>query len=86
MNDELGYIWLTEIYHPESLKRVGPGEPRLLILDGHASHVNLRFIQICDGNDIVLYCLTPDSTQIRQPLDVGLFSPEKVEMILRTTG
>lgn len=48
---------------------------RLLILDGHISHVSLPFIQYCEQEDIIAICLPPHSTHILQPLDVGLFSP-----------
>ena len=47
---------------------------RLLIVDGHNSHVNMRFINYCDQNYILLAILPPHSTHRLQPLDVGLFS------------
>lgn len=51
------------------------GTYRLLILDGHTSHVSLEFIQYCEDAKIVPLCLPPHSTHILQPLDVGIFSP-----------
>lgn len=48
---------------------------RLLILDGHTSHVSLPFIQYCEEHYIVPLCLPPHSTHILQPLDVGIFFP-----------
>ena len=47
---------------------------RILILDGHYSHV-IEFMDYCETNQIALYCLPPHSTHILQPLDVGLFLP-----------
>ncbi|RPA99017.1 DDE-domain-containing protein, partial [Choiromyces venosus 120613-1] len=46
---------------------------QLLILDGHSSHVNLRFGEFCDLHNIICFCLPAHSTHILQPLDVGLF-------------
>jgi hypothetical protein len=48
---------------------------RLLILDGHGSHVTREFIEFCDANRILLAILPPHSTHSLQPLDVVLFSP-----------
>jgi len=74
-DDELGYYWLTEVYEPCSRKFIRPGEKRLLILDGHTSHVNVEFCEFCKAHDIVLFCLPPHSTHLLQPLGVGLFAP-----------
>src|SRR5271154_3671166 len=35
------------------------GKYRLLILDGHASHVSFPFIQYCEDNNIIPLCLPP---------------------------
>jgi hypothetical protein len=51
------------------------GKYRLLILDGHTSHVSLPFIQYCEQHNIIPLCLPPHSTHILQPLDIGIFSP-----------
>ncbi|KAF2178998.1 DDE-domain-containing protein, partial [Zopfia rhizophila CBS 207.26] len=48
---------------------------RLLILDGHDSHVSLNFVQACEEAKIVPLYLPPHCTHILQPLDVGVFSP-----------
>ena len=48
---------------------------RLLIVDGHNSHLNIRFINYADQNRILLAFLSPHSTHRLQPLDVGLFGP-----------
>ena len=51
------------------------GVYRLLILDGHASHVSIEFVQYCQDHNIVPLCLPPHSTYYLQPLDVGVFGP-----------
>jgi hypothetical protein len=48
---------------------------RLLIIDGHGSHVTMDFIRFCDNNKILLCILPPHSTHTLQPLDVVCFSP-----------
>jgi len=75
-NDELGYIWLTEVFDKYTRGRT-VGRHRLLFLDGHGSHFTPRFIDFCEKNSIVWLCFPPHSTHILQPLDVGCFSPVK---------
>jgi hypothetical protein len=73
-NEELGMSWLSKIFEPRTREKAG-NHQRLLIVDGHSSHVNLRFIEFCDRNHILLAILPPHSTHRLQPLDVGIFSP-----------
>jgi hypothetical protein len=46
---------------------------RLLVLDGHGSHVTMDFINYCDKNRILLAIFPPHSTHTLQPLDVCVF-------------
>ncbi|KAK1914113.1 hypothetical protein P3342_007359 [Pyrenophora teres f. teres] len=48
---------------------------RMLILDGHGSHVTPDFINYCDSHRILLTIFPPHATHNLQPLDVVLFSP-----------
>jgi hypothetical protein len=73
-NDELGYQWLVRIFDGET-KAKARRQWRLLILDGHGSHVNMRFINYCDKSKILLAIFPPHATHTLQPLDVSLFSP-----------
>ncbi|EED21380.1 pogo transposable element, putative [Talaromyces stipitatus ATCC 10500] len=73
-NEELGFSWLTKIFDPHTKAKAGNSK-RLLLTDGHSSHVNLRFIEYCDRNNIILGILPPHSTHRLQPLDVGIFPP-----------
>ena len=70
----LGLHWLEAIFHHYTSKRAGRGR-RLLIVDGHSSHVNLKFIDLCDKLRILVLVLPPHSTHRLQPLDVSLFAP-----------
>ena len=47
---------------------------RLLLLDGHASHVSIDFVRYCQDHKIIPLCLPPHLTHYLQPLDVGIFS------------
>jgi DDE superfamily endonuclease/Tc5 transposase DNA-binding domain len=73
-NDELGFQWLTTVFDrytkPKARRRW-----RLLIIDGHGSHINMRFLTWCDENKILVCCYPPHTTHRLQPLDVSLFSP-----------
>ena len=64
--------WLTKIFESHTTSK---GRPRVLIVDGHDSHVTIEFIQFCIESSIRLYCLPPHTTHLLQPLDVGLFGP-----------
>lgn len=48
---------------------------RLLLLDGHTSHFNWEFFDLCLNKRIIPFCLPAHSTHLLQPLDVGLFAP-----------
>jgi hypothetical protein len=72
--DQLGQAWLENVFD-RTTKEKAKRDRRLLIVDGHSSHVNMRFIDYADTNRIVLAVLPPHSTHRLQPLDVGLFSP-----------
>ena len=71
---KLGLHWLQRVFDHYTKEKAGRGR-RLLIVDGHNSHVNLAFIDYADQNRIIISVLPPHSTHRLQPLDVGLFSP-----------
>lgn len=73
-NDILGLEWLTKVFDRETKEKARRAW-RLLILDGHGSHINMRFIEYCDRNRILLAVYPPHSTHTLQPLDVSLFRP-----------
>ncbi|PWW78416.1 DDE-domain-containing protein [Tuber magnatum] len=53
---------------------VGPLS-RILILDGHGSHITWKFARFCKQRNIILFCLPSHSTHLLQPLAMGIFSP-----------
>ncbi len=72
--DALGLQWLTKIFDRHTAAKAS-GRYRLLIVDGHSSHVNMSFINMADSLRILVHVLPPHSTHRLQPLDVILFSP-----------
>jgi hypothetical protein len=73
-NDKLGLAWLTGIFDRET-KEKARRRWRPLFLDGHGSHLTMKFFDYCDKNKILLVTYPPHSTHSLQPLDVGIFSP-----------
>ena len=73
-NEALGYAWLTQIFerHTQAKAR---RQWRLLFVDGHGSHINMRFLDWCIAYKILVAVYPPHSTHRLQPLDVSLFSP-----------
>ena len=73
-NENLEMSWLTKVFEPQTRTKSGY-RTRLLIIDGHSSHLNRRFMDFCEQHGIVLEFLPPHSTHRLQPLDVAIFSP-----------
>lgn len=73
-NDKIGLEWLEQVFDRETKNKVGRAW-RLLILDGHESHLTMKFIDYCDRHRILLAMYPPHSTHTLQPLDVALFRP-----------
>ena len=73
-NNELAVEWFQRVFQPFTRQRQ-KGEYRLLILDGHDSHISSKVIEYCIKEKIVLTCLPSHTTHALQPLDVGFFQP-----------
>ena len=73
-DNELGLDWLKKCFEPATAKYLH-GEYRLLIVDGHASHISTEFIKSCNEKKIILLCLPPHTTHMLQTLDVSVFGP-----------
>jgi hypothetical protein len=75
-NDRLGYEW---IQHFDLITRIvtPPGEWRMLIMDGHGSHLTYEFVKFCWDKKIMPFLLPAHSTHLLQPLDIGVFQPLK---------
>lgn len=71
-NNTLGLDWLKEVFEP-STKARQKGSHRMLILDGHDSHISNEVINFCIASDIIPACLPSHTTHRLQPLDVSFF-------------
>jgi DDE superfamily endonuclease len=65
---ELSFEWVSKVFHPATVRRCR-GHTRLLVMDGHSSHLTGKF------HDILPICLPAHTTHMLQPLDVGCFGP-----------
>ncbi|KAJ5169708.1 uncharacterized protein N7500_002491 [Penicillium coprophilum] len=87
-SDEIGLRWLEKLFIPSTSLRT-KGRYRLLVLDGHGSHLTPKFDEICEQNRIIPICMPPHSSHLLQPLDIGCFAVLKrsysrlVEMKMR---
>ncbi|KAJ5568122.1 hypothetical protein N7450_010608 [Penicillium hetheringtonii] len=71
--NEIGLRWLQKIFIPYTNSRAR-GRFRLLILDGHGSHLTPQFDRICAENNIIPLVMPSHSSHLLQPLDVGCFA------------
>ena len=72
-SDDIGLRWLRTLFIPVTASRTR-GQYRLLILDGHGSHLTPEFDRLCAEHDIIPICMPPHSSHLLQPLDVGCFA------------
>ena len=73
-NDDIGLAWLEQVFDRYT-RRKARRQYRLLILDGHGSHLSTEFIEYCYSHRILLFVFPPHSTHSLQPLDVVVFHP-----------
>jgi hypothetical protein len=73
-SNEIGLAWLTDVFDRHTKEKCRRSY-RLLIMDGHGSHITKPFIDYCHQNRILLAIYPPHSTHTLQPLDVVLFKP-----------
>ena len=87
-NNDIGLIWLKDVFDKHTKPRL-VGQYRLLLLDGHGSHVTPEFDLYCRQNNIAVVCMPAHSSHLLQPLDVGCFSVlkraygQRVESMMR---
>ncbi|KAF1828973.1 hypothetical protein BDW02DRAFT_651685 [Decorospora gaudefroyi] len=64
--------WLEQVFNRKTKQKARLSRDwRLLILDGHGSHLSMDFIEYCEAHKILLAVFPPHSTHTLQPLDVG---------------
>lgn len=77
--NSIGEEWMSGCFEPSTRSKAN-GATRLLIADGHGSHVTAAFVRFCIDHNILVLLLPPHSSHLTQPLDVGIFSPLKQRM------
>ncbi len=50
---------------------------KILFLDGHGSHISLELVRLAMENNIILFRLPAHTSNLLQPLDVGVFRDTK---------
>jgi hypothetical protein len=73
-NNDIGLSWLEQVFDRYTKKKARRAW-RLLIVDGHGSHLTMDFLDYCEQNRILLATFPPHSTHTLQPLDVVMFKP-----------
>ncbi len=53
--------------------------PKLLIVDGHDSHLSVELVMLARENNVHILVLPPHSSDKLQPLDIGVFARVKSE-------
>jgi hypothetical protein len=71
--DEIGLDWLINHFEPHTRHRT-VGNYRMLVLDGHSSHLTPQFDNFCSQHSIIPICMPAHSSHLLQPLDVGCFA------------
>lgn len=66
--------WFTKAYELET-RPVDPDEWRLLILDGHSTHVSRDFRLMYWRAKVLLCFLLAHTSDVTQALDVAVFGP-----------
>jgi hypothetical protein len=75
-NNDVGLAWLEQVFDRCTKKKARHGRDwRLLILDGHGSHLTEEFLSYCLTHKIYVAVFPPHSTHSLQPLDVVCFKP-----------
>ena len=74
MEGEQFIEWFTKVFVAGTSCLDGA---KLLIFDGHSSHISPQVVELAVQNNIELLCLPAHTSSILQPLDVGVFKAVK---------
>jgi len=65
--------WLRKVFIPLT-RPARPSQKRLLIIDGHGSHVTVDYMWEAYSNNIHIIYLPAHTSHVLQPLDLSCFS------------
>ena len=71
-DNETALDWIQHFHRHTDARR--KGVYRMIVLDGHESHLSATFEEFCKEKNIITLCLPAHSSHLTQPLDVGCFS------------
>jgi hypothetical protein len=71
-DNETAMDWIRHFDQHTGVRR--KGVYRMIVLDGHESHISAQFDQFCKEKNIITLCLPAHSSHLTQPCDVGCFS------------
>jgi hypothetical protein len=71
-DNETGLDWIR--HFDKHTARRSRAAYRMLVIDGHESHVSAEFDRFCKEHNIITISMPPHSSHLLQPLDVGCFS------------
>ncbi|KAF3910067.1 hypothetical protein ABW20_dc0102818 [Dactylellina cionopaga] len=74
-NNETGLQWIKH-FNRHTASRT-KGVYRMLVIDGHESHISAEFETFCKDRKIIKISLPAHASHLLQPLDVGCFSALK---------
>ena len=66
--------WFKSVFLPQVTHI---SEPKLLLMDGHVSHISFEVIDLARSNNVHLFCFPSNSSHLTQPIDVPLLRPAK---------
>ena len=71
----ISVAWLQQVFHPDTCAAPSDSDQwRMLLVDGHGSHVSTEALEFCIQQKIILLCL-PHTKHWLQPIDLGVFAP-----------
>lgn len=71
-SNNIAFNWLVHVFIPET--QPIEKQPRILLMDGHRSHITVNFLWTCKQNNIHPIFLPAHSSHVLQPLDLSVFS------------
>ncbi|KAF4490738.1 Pogo transposable element with ZNF domain [Colletotrichum fructicola Nara gc5] len=74
-DNQTGLDWIK--HFDKHTKNRTKGVYRMLIIDGHESHLSAEFDDYCKQNNIITVSMPAHSSHLLQPLDIALYSPLK---------
>jgi hypothetical protein len=66
--------WFKSVFLPNVAHINGP---KLLLMDGHASHISCEVVDLARTNEVHMFCFPSNSSHLTQPIDVAILKPAK---------